>query len=147
MKISELYGKRVESGNGKRVGYVLGAACEGNKITFILCCDEHEREFYVDVNNITHIGESVVFEDAKTKLKRAKILRLGKAGYLENGNFLGTLKDCEVSGFDIKRAYIGSRSFPFSRLICGDIVIVKKPEQKEKTTPPHELLIDAVLGN
>jgi hypothetical protein len=165
MKISELYGKQVLSCDKKKSGYVLGVSCIGNKIAFLLCFDEHEREFYVDVNNITKMGEKIIYEDAAAKLKYAKLLRLGKAGYSESGKFIGHLEDCEVKGFDIKRAYIGNRKIDFARLVCGDIVIIKdrladkncapaqekelqqkEPRQKEPQ-PPHELLIDAVLGN
>jgi hypothetical protein len=152
MKISELYGKEIISSNNKRRGYVLGVNLQGDRVAFLYCCDENEREFYVDVNYIISIGEKIVYDDIAARIKRATRLRLGSSTFGLNGRYIGTFYDCEMENYTIKRAYVGGKSYPFSRLVCGDIVLVKDKADGKATTkaanisaPPHELLIDAVL--
>lgn len=140
MKISELYGKEVESLDKKKSGYVLGVSCDKDKIEFLLCCDEKEREFFIDVNSIASVGQKIIYEDADARKQRAKLLRLGKAGYSQKGKFMGHLCDCEVSGFMIKSAYIGKKKYSYDRLICGDVIIISEESaQKSENEKTEEM--------
>ena len=59
MKISEIYGKKVESTSGK-TGYVVSCNGAAGKLVCLLCADEDENEFYIDVKNIVSDRKSVV---------------------------------------------------------------------------------------
>ena len=60
MKISEIYGKKVESTSGK-TGYVVSCNGVAGKLVCLLCADEDENEFYIDVKNIVSIGSKIIF--------------------------------------------------------------------------------------
>jgi hypothetical protein len=144
MKISELYGKVVVSSDKKRNGWVLGICCEGDKIMFLLCCDEGEREFFINVANIICIDDKIIFEDEQSKLKRTTILRLGKAGYSEGGKFLGYLKEVEGKNFTLTNAKLGTKKYPFSRLVFGDVIIVKG--EKVENQLAKDMFISAICN-
>lgn len=127
MKISELYGKKVESTAG-RLGYVVSCNGTAGRLVCLLCADENENEFYVDVKNVISVGNKIIFEDRETAIKSAKPIRLGRAGFNEAGKYLGTLTDLDFKGTKIQRAKIGRRSYPAEKILMGDAIIV--PEVK-----------------
>ena len=106
MKISELYGKKVESTAGKS-GYVVSCNGAAGKLVCLLCADEEEKE---------------------TAIKTSKPIRLGRAGFNEAGKYLGNLSDLDFNGTKIQRAKIGKRNYPAEKLFMGDVIIV--PEVK-----------------
>jgi hypothetical protein len=147
MKISELYGMRIYTTDKKKSGYVLGACCEGNKIKFLLCSDESEREFLVDADKITHVDECITYEDGKQKITKLNVIRLGRGSYSESGKYLGILSDLELNNFAIKNAIIGRKKYNFNRLVMGDINIVKSSEKdKSFASLPHELFIQTLCN-
>lgn len=123
MKVSELYGKKAVSTNGKR-GYVLSLNAAGGKIESIVLADENEREFTVDVQNILSVGEEIVFEDRESAQKAAKPIRLGRAGFDERGKFLGFLEELTLKGFKLSKAKIGKKNYPADGVVWGDVIIV-----------------------
>ncbi|MDE5728681.1 MAG: hypothetical protein K2I20_00700 [Clostridia bacterium] len=123
MKISELYGKKVESTAGK-IGYVVSCNGAAGKLVCLLCADEDENEFFVDVKNILSVGSKIIFEDRETAIKAAKPIRLGRAGFNEAGKYLGNLTDLDFKGTKIQRAKIGKRNYPAEKLFMGDVIIV-----------------------
>lgn len=127
MKISELYGKKVESTAGKS-GYVVSCNGAAGKLVCLLCADEEENEFYIDVKNILSVGSKIIFEDRETAIKTSKPIRLGRAGFNEAGKYLGNLSDLDFNGTKIQRAKIGKRNYPAEKLFMGDVIIV--PEVK-----------------
>lgn len=125
MKISEIYGKPVESTAGKR-GYVITIKANGNKLECIVCADEDENEFTVDINNIVKFGDTIIFNDRESAIKSATPIRLGKAGFDEYGKYLGNLNEYLFEGNTLLKAKIGKKNYPAGELICQDAVIVKK---------------------
>lgn len=146
MKISELYGKQVESEDGKTKGYVLGVSCDGDRIEFLLCSDQNEKEFFIEVGCIKSVGEKIIYEDALSKLKRTRLLRLGKASYNGSGKFMGHFEDCECNDFVLQTAVIGKKKYDFNRLICGDVILIKDKDRAEKLPAPHEMFIEAICN-
>jgi uncharacterized protein YrrD len=152
MKISNLYGIKVERFNKKKNGYVLNIATEGNKITYLICIDDNEREFLIKPADIISIGEKIVFDKVSTKQPCKNKLQLGKSCFTQNGKFLGKLTDYECINFNLKFAIIGNKKFATTRLRFGDIIIVtddKKnaPQQSTNLCPncPHNMLLSTLL--
>lgn len=125
MKISIFYGKEVESTQG-RTGYVLSVLANGGKLECLLCADGEENEFYVDVRNIVKIGEKIIYEDRESAMKEAEPVRLGRAGFDENGRYLGVLEELTLTDNRLRTAKIGKKNYPAEGLTCGDIVIVRR---------------------
>lgn len=123
MKISEIYGKKVESTSGK-TGYVVSCNGAAGKLVCLLCADEDENEFYIDVKNIVSIGSKIIFEDRETAIKASKPIRLGRAGFNENGKYLGNLNDIDLKGAKIQRAKIGKKNYPAEKLFMDDVIII-----------------------
>ncbi|MCH5142885.1 MAG: hypothetical protein J1G07_04160 [Clostridiales bacterium] len=125
MKISEIYGKRVESTAGKR-GYVIAIKANGKKLECLICADENEDEFTVDINNVINFGDVIIFNDRESAIKSALPLRLGRASFDECGKYLGNLEEYLFEGNTLLKAKIGKKNYPAEGLVCGDAVIVKK---------------------
>ena len=125
MKISEIYGKTVESTAGKR-GYVITVKANGDRLECLVCADEDENEFTVDVNNIVKYGETIIFNDRESAIKSAIPIQLGRASFDECGKYLGNLNEYSFEGNTLLKAKIGKKNYPAGELICGDAVIVKK---------------------
>lgn len=125
MKISELYGKTVRSTAGKR-GYVIAVKANGNKLECLVCADENENEFTVDINNVIKFGDTVIFNDRESAMKSATSVRLGRASYDESGKYLGNLEEYHFEGNTLLKAKIGKKNYSAEELTCGDAVIVKK---------------------
>jgi hypothetical protein len=153
MKISNLYGIKVESFNKKKNGYVLNIATSDNKITYLICIDDNEREFLIQPTNIISMGDKIVFDKVSTKQPCKNKLQLGKSCFTQSGKFLGKLTDYECANFNLKFAIIGNKKFATTRLTFGDIIIVsadsKSNHQQQSTTPcphcPHNMLLTAMF--
>lgn len=123
MKISEIYGKIVESVSGKR-GYVLRImACRG-EIECFICADEDEREFVVDMRSVKSIGEKIIYEDRESAMSKSHEISLGRASYDAQGNYLGNLEEFTFSGNRLLKAKIGKKSYSAAELYCNDAIIV-----------------------
>ena len=79
MKISELYGKKVESTAGKS-GYVVSCNGAAGKLVCLLCADEEENEAGKYLGNLSDLDFN------GTKIQRAKI---GKRNYPAEKLFMG----------------------------------------------------------
>lgn len=123
MKLSEILGKRILSTTGKE-GYVVSVGAEGRSL-FFTCADISEREFTVDAKNVLRLGDSILYDGTESAKKPAVTLRLGRAGFDMQGNYLGKLADFTVLGKKLRSAKIGKKNYPAEGLILGDIIIVK----------------------
>ena len=135
MKISELYGKQIESAEGK-AGYVVGALARGDRLEFLECADRDENEFAVDWRDILSIEEKIVFEDREHALKEAKPLRLGRAAFDADGNFLGRLEDFTFEDGRLTSAKIGKKNYCPKDVACGDAAILKTENKKTAENAP-----------
>ena len=87
MNVSQFIGKKVVSTQGK-TGYVLSVNGGNGRVECLACADEDEKEFLIDVKNIVSAGEKIVFDDRAGAMAAAKPLRLGRAGFDENGAYI-----------------------------------------------------------
>ncbi len=125
MKISEIYGKTVESTTGKK-GYVISIRANADKLECLVCADENENEFLIDINNVIKFGDRIIFNDRESAMKAAAPIRLGRAGFDEYGKYLGTLEEYLFEDDTLLKAKIGKKNYPAEELVCGDAVIVKR---------------------
>lgn len=125
MNLSEIYGKTIESANGKRKGYIMGVTCENNRIARLICCDQSERSFVAESDGASFINGAVLFSKYSKAQKNAAQLRLGRAVYTEDGKYCGRLEDCTLKGFRLVKAVIGGKKYPVESLAFGDAVILK----------------------
>lgn len=128
MNVSLLYGKKVESTEGRK-GYVISVNAAAGKIECLTCADEDENEFSVDMKNVLSIGETILFEDRERAIKAAKPVRLGRASYDDNGMYLGNLEDMTYTKNKILRVKIGKKNYPANELVYGDVVIARKKKR------------------
>lgn len=123
MKVSSIYGKKIMSTAGKE-GYVISVNAEGQSICLI-CADGNEREFCVDMETVISSGDKIIYDGTECIICNAVPLRLGRAGFDMQGNYLGNLEDFTITGGKLKTAKIGKKNYPVEGLILGDVIIVK----------------------
>ncbi|MDE6505491.1 MAG: hypothetical protein K2L42_06455 [Clostridia bacterium] len=128
MNISELFGKKIVSTQGK-VGYIISVYGGAGRVECLLCADAEENEFTVDVKNIVSLGEKVIYEDRESAIKSAKPLRLGRAVFDEKGIYIGDVEDYIFAKDKPLKAKIGKKNYPAEGLVCGDVVIVKNTKR------------------
>lgn len=124
MNLSDFYGKRAESKDG-RSGYVISVNGCGGKVVCLVCADDDEKEFIIDVKNILSLGESIIFDDRESAIKNSVPLRLGKPVFNCDGKYLGALGDFICDGYRLNAAVVGKRKFSANEFVCGDAVIIK----------------------
>ena len=124
MKISQVFGKPVESASG-RSGYVLSVNACGNKITSLTCADRDELEFDIPAKSIKNIKDKITYSYGGRRGDGEKSVRLGKPVFDCEGNFIGKLTDITFDKFVITHIYVGNRKFSADDVICGDAVIIK----------------------
>lgn len=124
MKISILFGKRVESASG-RSGYIIRVNAIGNDITGLTCADEDEQEFDIPVKHIKSIKSAVTYTYAGKHEGDARSLTLGKPVFDSEGNLVGKLTDIIIEKYKISSVLAGNKKFSAEDIICGDAVIIK----------------------
>ena len=124
MKISQLYGKKVESPSGKS-GFVLRVNAKGNEITSFTCVDGEETEFDIPVKNIASVKDTVSFSRAGAHGEDDKSLTLGKPVFDCGGNALGRLTDIIIEKYKIVSFFVGNKKFSADDIIYGDAVLIK----------------------
>ncbi|MGN0818738.1 MAG: hypothetical protein ACI4L9_07190 [Candidatus Coproplasma sp.] len=125
MKLSELYGMQVEKLNSRRRGYILQAFADGEKISHLICCDEKENEFCITAENIISLNQCLIYRNESKGIKNGGALRLGAPCCDERGKILGVTQDYVLSGLNLRCALIGGKRYAYSRIVAGDVVIVK----------------------
>ena len=128
MNVSVLFGKKVVSTSGKS-GYILSVNGGHGRVECLVCADEDENEFIIDIKNVLSFGEKVVFEDRESAIKSACPLALGRAGFDEKGKYLGEVCEYTFNGNKLLRAKIGKKNYSASDVVCGDAVIVKQKKR------------------
>ena len=124
MKISHLFGKRVESVSG-RSGYILRVNSIDNDITSFTCADSDEQEFDIPVKNVKSIKNTVTYSYAGKHGGNEKSISLGKPVFDCEGNFVGRLDEIITEKYRIICAVVGNKKFSADDIICGDAVIIK----------------------
>ncbi|MCM1545912.1 MAG: hypothetical protein NC033_02640 [Clostridiales bacterium] len=125
MKASQIFCMRIASENKKKRGYILAVSCVKDMIEGYICCDERENEFFAESAGVKFAGGEATFLLTGKENKKGYRLRLGQPLYSSGGKFLGYIDDYTVKGSRIVFAHSGKRKFPFSRLIVGDVVILR----------------------
>ena len=141
MKISKLYGRRIEGGDGRADGTILGVDFDGTKICGILAADDEQREFYVAADDLV-LKRNASYKMATKKPASFNGLKLGRAAYSEDGIFLGYLEDITTDNLTLSKAKIGAKSYAFDSLIMGDVIIVRGKRYAEIAA--KDMFIDAL---
>ena len=124
MRVSELYGREVESSDGKRRGWVRAVLGQNGAPQFLQCFDGDEREFDVDIERVKTFGEKIIFEDRERAKRDCAPIRLGLPAYGADGRFLGHLTDVEFCGGQLKYYIIGKKRYAPVDVCAGDVLIV-----------------------
>ena len=124
MKISLLFGKKVESPSGKS-GYVLRVNAIGSDITSLTCADDDEQEFCIPVKNIKSIKNTVLYSKEGAQQSAEKSIALGRPVFDSEGNFVGKLTDIVTEKYKIVSIFAGNKKFSAEDAVCGDGVIIK----------------------
>ena len=124
MKISGLFGKKVERAYGKS-GYILRVNAIENNVTSFTCVDGDEQEFCIPVKNIKSIKSTVTYSYPGKHDVSEKSISLGKPVFDCEGNLVGTLSEMITEKYRIVAAVAGNRKFSAEDVICGDAVIIK----------------------
>lgn len=124
MKVSLLFGKRVESASG-RSGYILRVNAIGNEITSFTCVDNDEQEFDIPVKNIKSVRNTVTYSYAGKHGGVENSLTLGKPAFDCEGNYIGKLSEIIIEKYAVVSLFVGNKKFSAEDTICGDAVIIK----------------------
>lgn len=124
MKVSDICGKAIESSDGKR-GYVISVNAADGVVKCLLCADENENEFFVDVENVKISGSGLVYYDRESEIMNSTPIRLGRPVYDDEGKFLGTLTDFSFAKNRPAAAHVGNKKYPAANIAYGDVIIVK----------------------
>lgn len=143
MKISRLYGSRIERADGGAEGVILAVTYEGTDISGLIIADDNQREAFVPADGAT-FGRKLTYSRTAKKPAPCAVLRLGRAAFTEAGEFLGYLEDVSAKGIELESAKIGGKRYEFSRLVLGDIVIVRGRSLAELAA--KDMFIGAVCG-
>ena len=124
MKISGLFGKRVESLSGKS-GYILRVNATGYDVTSFTCADGDEQEFDIPVKNIKAVKDTVTYSYAGKHGGAEKSLTLGRPVFDCEGNYIGKLSDIVIEKYKVVSFFVGNKKFSAEDMICGDAVLIK----------------------
>ena len=124
MKISQLFGKEVESVSGK-CGYVLRVNAIGYDITSFTCVDCDEQEFDIPAKNIRSVKDTIVYSYAGKCGGAEKSLTLGKPVFDCNGIYVGKLTEMIIEKNKIVSLFVGIKKFSADDIIYGDAVLIK----------------------
>lgn len=124
MKICELYGRKV-LGDGGKEGYLLSINAAEDGAFFLVCADEREREFSVDIKNVVRFGEKIIFSGGADKKIPGTPLRAGRECFDTDGRFLGRVEEYVFTGGRLKSCRIGKKNYPAEGLRFCDAVIVR----------------------
>ena len=124
MKISQMFGKKVESAAG-RVGYILRVNAIGREITSFTCADGDDEEFDIPVKNIKSIKSTVSYSGEGKCAEGARSISLGKPVYDCEGNFVGILTEIVTEKYTINSICVGNKKFSAEDTVCGDAIIIK----------------------
>ncbi len=128
MNVSKLFGKKTESTSGKK-GYVISVNGGNGKVECLVCADEDENEFIVDMKDVVMFGEKIIYQDRTDAFKNARPLLIGRSCFDDRGNYLGEVEDYAFKGNKLLSAKIGKKNYPADELICGDVVIISKKKR------------------
>lgn len=148
MKISKLYGKRIQSEDRKTQGVIMAISCNKNAIEGYICFDEDEKEFFVKSVGTKVLKDKVIFSELGYEGKNSFRLRLGVPAFTKEGKHLGFVTDYSVMGGKLCAAFIKNKKFPASQICVLDAVIVTAPEDKTQAElAAKNMFIGALCGS
>ncbi|MGN1061126.1 MAG: hypothetical protein ACI4QN_05275 [Candidatus Coproplasma sp.] len=148
MKISKLYGKRIESEDKKTHGVIMAISCAKNVIEGYICFDEDEKEFFVSAVGTRVLKDKVTFKYLGKEKKTAFRLRLGVPVFTQEGKYLGNVTDSSVMGGRLCAVFIKNKKYSAEEVCVSDAVIIKPPASKaEIELAAKNMFIGALCGN
>ncbi len=129
MKLSQLFGKRTRTLDGKKRGYIVGITHVDRQIEGIICADEHEKTFYLNFKNVLQNygteDDFLVAEYDKDFKVKGESLRLGIIVISSSGKFLGNLNELEYEKNELTYAYVDNKHYLVDGAIISDVMILQ----------------------
>ncbi|MGN0805830.1 MAG: hypothetical protein ACI4MC_02220 [Candidatus Coproplasma sp.] len=148
MKISNLYGKRIESEDKKRCGVIMAICCAENVIDGYICFDEDEKEFFASACGTRVLKDKVTFTKLGKEKKNSFRLRLGVPVFSQEGKHVGNVTDCSVMGGKLCTVFIKNKKYSAEEVCVSDAVIIKPSAGKaEAERAAKDMFIGALCGN
>lgn len=148
MKISKLYGKKIQSADGKLSGVVMAISCNKNVIDGYICFDQDEKEFFAKAAGAKILKDKVIFSELGYEGKNSFRLRLGLPVFTQGGKHLGFVTECSVTGGKLNAVFIKNKKYSASQIRVLDAVIVKEPIDKTQAElAAKNMFIGALCGS
>lgn len=148
MKISNLYGKRIESEDKKKHGVIMAISCADNLIDGYICFDEDEKEFFAQADGGKVLKDRVTFSKVGKENKNSFRLRLGIPAYSYEGRFLGNVSDYSVVGGRLNVVFIANKRFSTKNINVSDAIIIKPSTQKTQAEiAAKDMFLSALCGS
>ena len=148
MKISNLFGKKIESEDKTKHGVIMAISCNKNTVDGYICFDENEKEFFASAHGAKVLKDKVIFKWISREEKNSSRLRLGVPAFNSDGKYLGKVCDYSVVSGEICAVFIGNKKYSADNLSFSDAVIVRNSTQKLQTEiVAKDMLIGVLCGN
>ena len=148
MKISSLFGKKIESEDKTRHGVIMAISCNNNVIEGYICFDENEKEFFASAHGTKVLKDKVTFKWLSREEKTSTRLRLGVPAFSSDGKYLGNVCDYSAVSGTICAVIIGNKKYTAENLSISDAVIVKQSAKNLQTEiAAKDMFIGAICGN
>ncbi|MGN0824194.1 MAG: hypothetical protein ACI4MB_03910 [Candidatus Coproplasma sp.] len=148
MKISKLYGKKIQSEDKKIQGVIMAISCNKNVIEGYICFDEDEKEFFAKAVGTKFLKDKVVFNELGYEGKNSFRLRLGVPAFTKEGKHLGFITECSVMGGKLSAVFIKNKKYSAGQISVLDAVIVEEPIDKTQAElAAKNMFIGALCGS
>ncbi|MGN1373531.1 MAG: hypothetical protein ACI4VK_05775 [Candidatus Coproplasma sp.] len=148
MKISNLFGKKIESEDKSKHGVIMAISYDKNAVDGYICFDENEKEFFASAIGAKVLKDKVTFKWLSREEKTAYRLRLGVPAFSVDGKYLGNVTDYSAVSGRICSVFIGNKKYSAESLSISDAVIVKQTEERLKTEiSAKDMFIGVLCGN
>ncbi|MGN1104784.1 MAG: hypothetical protein ACI4QI_07945 [Candidatus Coproplasma sp.] len=148
MKISSLFGKKIESADKNKHGVIMAISCAKNTIEGYICFDENEKEFFASAYGAKVLKDKVTFKWISREESTSSRLRLGVPAFSSEGKYLGKVADYSAVSGRICSVFIGNKKFSAENLSISDAVIVKPSLQKTQAEiAAKDMFIGALCNN
>lgn len=148
MKISTLFGKKIESEDRKRCGVIMAISCNKNVIEGYICFDENEKEFFASAYGAKVLKDKVTFKWISREEKTSSRLRLGVPAFSLDGKYLGNVCDYSAIKNKLCAVFIDNKRYPTESLSISDAVIVKPSYTKvQAEIAAKDMFIGVLCGD
>jgi len=145
MKLSKLYGKKIESFDKKICGTIIGVSVLDDEIAGFLCAAVDDTEFFADARGCKLKREVAQFLRLCKEGAECVRLRLGLPAYTVGGKLVGAVTDYGYAGAKICEIWVGAARYPYNLAAIGDAVILQS-EKARTDEYAKDMLISAIIS-